>query len=243
MANGRRSGPAVAAHDDLTGHRRSFTQGMRTTMQVIQGRAGPHLNSMWSPIAHYPTPTRRPRRPRPRHLPEASDPFVMGIGPLCSGIDALATRGAGRAEPVAACRHPRGACAPLTRMNRRPGAARRCARSVSCEPKSDRGAHRRAGPVFDEDARAARLAAHRGNLERYRRILTTPLTDLERAFVKRRMAEELAQIDRLEHRALRGSVGVDATPSPMAKKPDDRKPGGRNGEDGMDLHRHVKASR
>jgi hypothetical protein len=42
------------------------------------------------------------------------------------------------------------------------------------------------------------LAAHRRNLERYRRI-TTPLTDVERSNVKRRMMEERQQIERLQH--------------------------------------------
>jgi hypothetical protein len=56
----------------------------------------------------------------------------------------------------------------------------------------------RAGPLIGHDALAARLAAHRDALERYRRILMTPLTDLERAFVMRRMDEERARIDRLE---------------------------------------------
>ena len=42
------------------------------------------------------------------------------------------------------------------------------------------------------------LAAHRGNLERYRRI-TTPLTAVERSNVKLRMKEERQQIKRLQH--------------------------------------------
>lgn len=46
-----------------------------------------------------------------------------------------------------------------------------------------------------------RIAAHRRNLMRYRRILATPLTDIEHDYVRRRMAEERAQLDRLEQAA------------------------------------------
>jgi hypothetical protein len=37
---------------------------------------------------------------------------------------------------------------------------------------------------------AALLFAHRANVERYERLLRTHLTDLERAFIQRRLAEE-----------------------------------------------------
>lgn len=39
-------------------------------------------------------------------------------------------------------------------------------------------------------AREARIAAHQKNLMRYRRILSTPLTEIERAYVHRRIEEE-----------------------------------------------------
>ena len=41
------------------------------------------------------------------------------------------------------------------------------------------------------------LFAHRANIERYERILQTALTAHERAFVKRRLAEERAALDQL----------------------------------------------
>lgn len=47
------------------------------------------------------------------------------------------------------------------------------------------------------DVRTARIAAHQANLVRYRRILATPLTDHERAYVRRRMDEERHHLDRL----------------------------------------------
>jgi hypothetical protein len=42
----------------------------------------------------------------------------------------------------------------------------------------------------DADLRAAKMRAHRDNIRRYKRILETNLTDLERQFVIRRLAEE-----------------------------------------------------
>lgn len=50
------------------------------------------------------------------------------------------------------------------------------------------------------DVRAARIAAHQANLMRYRRILATPLTDDERAYIRRRMDEERLQLNYLEDR-------------------------------------------
>lgn len=39
--------------------------------------------------------------------------------------------------------------------------------------------------------------AHRRNVERYRRLLNTQLTDLERSFVESRLSAELAALDAL----------------------------------------------
>ena len=47
------------------------------------------------------------------------------------------------------------------------------------------------------DENLARLRAHRQNIERYRRLLETSLSVLERDFVQRRIAEEEAALDRL----------------------------------------------
>lgn len=44
------------------------------------------------------------------------------------------------------------------------------------------------------DHRTALRSAHRANIGRYRRLLETYLTDLEREFVKRRIAEEQAAL-------------------------------------------------
>lgn len=40
------------------------------------------------------------------------------------------------------------------------------------------------------DINAARILARQGNIARYRRILATKLTELERSFVLKRLAEE-----------------------------------------------------
>ena len=49
--------------------------------------------------------------------------------------------------------------------------------------------------MFDENL--ARIRAHRNNIHRYRRLLRTRLTDVERAFIDRRMSEEQAGLDAL----------------------------------------------
>ena len=49
--------------------------------------------------------------------------------------------------------------------------------------------------MFDENL--ARIRAHRNNIHRYRRLLRTKLTDVERAFIDRRMSEEQADLDAL----------------------------------------------
>jgi hypothetical protein len=62
------------------------------------------------------------------------------------------------------------------------------------------------------DERFAHLRAHRNNIYRYRRLLATKLTDLERDYVERRLSEELRAMDELSVQtfpvALRGSRGL-----------------------------------
>ena len=45
---------------------------------------------------------------------------------------------------------------------------------------------------------AAQVRNHRRNIERYCRLLATYLTDLERQYLHKRIAEEYAQLQRLE---------------------------------------------
>ncbi|MBR1238417.1 hypothetical protein [Bradyrhizobium sp. AUGA SZCCT0182] len=43
----------------------------------------------------------------------------------------------------------------------------------------------------------ARLRTHRNNIDRYRRLLKTELTELERRFIERRLSEEQTAMDEL----------------------------------------------
>jgi hypothetical protein len=47
------------------------------------------------------------------------------------------------------------------------------------------------------DENLARLRAHRNNIHRYRRLLATKLTDLERSYIERRLQEEQLAMDAL----------------------------------------------
>jgi hypothetical protein len=47
------------------------------------------------------------------------------------------------------------------------------------------------------DARAARVHAHRSNIRRYRKLLETPLTDVERDYIEGRLSEERAILQAL----------------------------------------------
>jgi hypothetical protein len=47
------------------------------------------------------------------------------------------------------------------------------------------------------DERLARMQTHRSNIYRYRHLLQTKLTELERDFIERRVTEEQSSLDRL----------------------------------------------
>ena len=47
------------------------------------------------------------------------------------------------------------------------------------------------------DRRLARLRTHRSNIQRYRNLLQTSLTDLERQFVQKRLTEEQSNLESL----------------------------------------------
>ena len=64
------------------------------------------------------------------------------------------------------------------------------------------------------DAREAILIAHRNNLARYCRLLATQLTDVERDFIHRRLAEERLAVERLEReRVSRVTDTLDEAPA------------------------------
>jgi hypothetical protein len=60
-----------------------------------------------------------------------------------------------------------------------------------------------------------RIRGHRANLDRYARLLATNLTELERQYIHRRIAEEQAAISRLETQRLATSVAATADPQTL----------------------------
>lgn len=56
------------------------------------------------------------------------------------------------------------------------------------------------------DFNTTRVRGHRRNIERYCRLLATELTDLERQYLHKRIAEEHAQLEQLETAASRGNA-------------------------------------
>lgn len=63
--------------------------------------------------------------------------------------------------------------------------------------------------------RAASMRAHRDNIRRYKRILKTDLTDLERQFVVRRLAEEQSAIRNLAQAQTLGGADADFSYAPQ----------------------------
>jgi hypothetical protein len=47
------------------------------------------------------------------------------------------------------------------------------------------------------DIASARLRTHRNNITRYRRLLETNLTELEREYIQRRLSEEQSNLEAL----------------------------------------------
>ncbi len=62
------------------------------------------------------------------------------------------------------------------------------------------------------DENLARIRAHRNNIHRYRRLLKTRLSQLERQFIERRLAEEQSALEGLT--AATFPVGFRATGVP-----------------------------
>jgi len=48
------------------------------------------------------------------------------------------------------------------------------------------------------DFRTAKILSHQRNIERYARLLATELTELEREYLHKRIAEEHAELERLQ---------------------------------------------
>lgn len=65
-----------------------------------------------------------------------------------------------------------------------------------------------------DDHRSARLRTHRSNIQRYRNLLQTSLTELERQFVLRRLTEEQSDLDGLANSLpKRGAAGMPPVPN------------------------------
>jgi hypothetical protein len=65
------------------------------------------------------------------------------------------------------------------------------------------------------DEATMRIGVHRQNIRRYKFLLETPLTDLERAFINRRIAEEETEVRHLTARRSRISTGARRTDAPL----------------------------
>ena len=61
------------------------------------------------------------------------------------------------------------------------------------------------------DLETGQVRQHQQNIKRYCRLLATELTDLERQYLHKRIAEEYAQLKRLEKAAFRATAWQDDT--------------------------------
>lgn len=65
------------------------------------------------------------------------------------------------------------------------------------------------------DENLVRLRAHRNNIHRYRRLLATRLTELERNYIERRLQEEQSAMDALSAETFPFTLPA-APPAPQA---------------------------
>ncbi|WFU75049.1 MULTISPECIES: hypothetical protein [unclassified Bradyrhizobium] len=64
------------------------------------------------------------------------------------------------------------------------------------------------------DQNLARIRAHRNNVHRYRRLLKTRLSDLERQFIERRLSEEGSALEALTSETF--PIALLRTPTPCS---------------------------
>ena len=69
------------------------------------------------------------------------------------------------------------------------------------------------------DERLVRLRTHRNNIARYRRLLKTNLTDLERQFIERRLSEEQSEFELLSAGNLPLAAKVQNGPAARSTSP------------------------
>jgi hypothetical protein len=60
------------------------------------------------------------------------------------------------------------------------------------------------------DSMTAKMLFHSRNIQRYRRMLATEMTDLERQYIHKRIADEQAQLGRFAEQHSTPSPGADA---------------------------------
>jgi hypothetical protein len=68
------------------------------------------------------------------------------------------------------------------------------------------------------DEKLARLRMHRNSIGRYRRLLKTTLTDLERDFIEQRLAEEQSAMEALAASTFPVSFNIPKVTSPAAPR-------------------------
>jgi hypothetical protein len=66
------------------------------------------------------------------------------------------------------------------------------------------------------DEQLARVRTHRNNIQRYRHLLQTSLTDFERQFVDKRLSEEKSKLERLTS-SFSNEANRDRSPGPDSR--------------------------
>lgn len=103
------------------------------------------------------------------------------------------------------------------------------------------------------DFRTARMRTHRRNIQRYGRLLATELTDLERQYLHRRIAEEQAELERLARKDI-DERSAQVIPNPSQALPErldqqqpflcqDREPPRARPADGRRQPTHLRQSK
>ena len=67
------------------------------------------------------------------------------------------------------------------------------------------------------DEKLARIRAHRNNIHRYRSLLKTTLSDLERQFIEKRLSEENSSLQALTSQTFPIALTMPPIPVPLAR--------------------------
>lgn len=63
------------------------------------------------------------------------------------------------------------------------------------------------------DVNLARIRAHRNNIYRYQRVLTTKLSELERHYIDSRLVEERASLAALTSKTFQANIAAQCSPA------------------------------